>query len=203
MAELAGKSVLIKISGSPTTMTGEATTSLGDNKAYQITNTAKQVVDFASALTVLEGGVATTDPYTFNYLNGTVTFDSADAGRGVITITGKYLPMTTAAYANSVSRSEVATLGDATVFQDEYRRRTPLLLSASGTLTQIDVTDSTFLNALLAGNPVVIEDRDTATSEPNRFRVLLETSELSAAIEDLQKNVVSWTSTDEWIKQGG
>lgn len=203
MAELAGKSVLLKISGAPVTMTGEATTSAGDNKTYQITNAAKQVVDFASTLTVLESGSATTDSYVFDYLSGRVVFDAADAGRGPITVTGKYLPMTTAAYANSVSRSETCSLGDATVFQDTHRHRIPLLKSASGTLTQIDVTDDTYIDALVAGKPIVIEDRDTATSAPNRYRALLETSEISSAVEDLQKNVVSWTSTDEWIKQGG
>ena len=74
MAKLTGKKALVKVSGSPLTLTNEATTDAGDHINYQITNAAKRVMDPTAAVTVKENGVATSAPYTLNRLNGTVTF---------------------------------------------------------------------------------------------------------------------------------
>lgn len=48
----AGKKALIKISGAAVPFVGEATTSAGPNLTYQITNTAKQIVDLNTAVKV-------------------------------------------------------------------------------------------------------------------------------------------------------
>lgn len=201
MAELAGKSVVIKISGEATAMTGEATTTT-DNKKYQITNAVKRVLDRDTAPAVKDGGVVTEEEYTVNYLNGTITFADADPDR-VITVDGKYLPMSTAAYATEMSRSKQCDLHERTPFGVDAKLRLAGLKSASGTLTQLDLTDATFLDALTAGKPIVIEDRATSDSEPNRVWALLESDELKAAITDIQSETVSWVSYDEWLSMGG
>lgn len=192
MAEVAGKDYTIKISGTATTMTNEATTTT-DDKTYQITNTAKRVIDNTSTLTVKDDGVTVTG-YTVNYLQGTVTFDTADETR-IITITGKYFPMTVAAYANEASTSKAVDLLEVTPFNTDYKKRIAGLKSASGTLSQFDITDETYIDAL--GEKVVIED------DYHRFWALLESTELAAAVEGVQGETVSWVSYDEWLKLGG
>lgn len=202
MAELAGLNTVIKISGIATTMTAEATTST-DNKSYQITDAVKQVLDIKTEPTVYDGGVETTEDYAINYLNGTVTFDTVDAGRGAITVSGKYLPMATAAYAHSMSKSESVDINDVTKFGDTHHTKIAGLKSASGTFNQFDVTDDTFVDALVAGNPVVIEIRSQANAEPDRYWALLESTEIQAAIASVQDQTVSWISHNEWLKLGG
>lgn len=201
MSELAGRDVIIKISGAGTSMTGEATTTV-DNQSYQISNAAHRVIDWASALTVLDGGVETVEDYSINYLNGTITFDSVDGDR-VITLTGKYRPMSVAAYAYSMSISRSVELHDVTPFGVTHKKRIAGLKSASGSLSQFDVIDATFNTALQAGEPVVLEYLPYSEAEPDRYLVLLESSELAAAIDNPQEESVSWVSKNEWIILGG
>jgi len=198
MPELAGFNTVIKISGAPTSMTGEATTT-ADDTAYQIAEVTKQVLDRDTAPTVLDGGVATAEAYTVNYLSGTVTFETADGDR-VITITGKYLPMTVAAYANQSSQSYNCDVKDVPVFGAEYKKRIPTLKYASGSLTQFNIADTTYSDALVAGDPIVIEHRAISTDEPNRFWALLNSDELQSAIDGVQAEVVTWISTDAWLR---
>ena len=200
MSERAGYQCQIKISGTATSMTAEATTTT-DDQVYQITNTAKQVLDRTATITVLDDGIATAEDYTLNRLNGTITFDSVDGDR-VITVTGYYLPMTVAAYANAASESRNVDMLDSTVFGDTYKSRVAGLKSASGTLSQFDVTDTTYIDALTAGEPVVIEKRTLSTDEPDRYWALLESSEVAAAVEGLQNESISWVSYDSWLRLG-
>jgi len=202
VAELAGLNTVIKISGAATSMTAEATTT-SDNQVYQITSTAKQVLDRDTAPTVYDDGVETVESYTVNYLNGKITFATVDAGRGPITVTGKYLPMSTAAYAHSMSVSKAVDLHETTAFGATHKNRLAGLKSASGTINQFDVADTTYSDALTAGNPIVIEIRSESTAEPDRYWALLESDEVAAAIGGVQDETVSWISHDEWIKLGG
>lgn len=200
MAELSGNNCVIKISGAATSMTGEATTT-ADDTVYQISNVVKQVLDRDTVPTVLDGGVATAENYTVNYLNGKITFADVDNAR-VITVTGKYLPMSIAAYANKMSKSENVDVLDTTAFSNTHKKRIAGLKSASGTLSQFDVTDTTYLDALTAGVPIVIEQRNISTDEPDRFWALLESDKVEAAVEGVQNETVSWVSYDAWIKLG-
>jgi hypothetical protein len=264
MAELAGKDVVIKISGTATAMVGEATTAAA-NLTYQITNVVKQVLDRTATIRVhkfsendaaedettttniemaahglvtgdliinetrsnaarivtyvddnnvtvaavtgqTEGDTIAKYPteaasaYSLNRLNGLVTYASAISR--VIKVSGDYLPMSTAAYANDMSRKTECDILEITQFGDSNKKRMPGLLSASGTLTNLDLTDTTYADALTAGDPVVIEDRDYSTSEPNRVWALLEGDELKAAISSAQNEPVSWIAHDEWLKLG-
>lgn len=196
--ELQGYNTQIKISGAATPMTGEVT-STSDNTAYQITAATKRVLDRDTAPTVLDGGSATAETYTVDYLSGTITFESADAGR-VITVTGNYLPMTVAAYANQASIAYACDSKEANTFGTAYKKRLPTLKFASGSLSQFDVTDTTYSDALLAGTPIVVEYRAISTDDPNRVWALLEKSEVQSAIDGIQNQVVTWISTDAWLR---
>jgi hypothetical protein len=265
LAELAGKTCVIKVSGAATTFVGEATTASA-NKYYQITDTAKQVLDRTATIRVhkysaddaAEASTTTTNikmtghglvagdliinttranaarlvtvkvdndnvtvaavtgqtegdtivkypteaasGYTLNRLNGKVTY--AAALSRTIKVSGSYLPMSTAAYANDMSRKKECDLFEITDFGDTNKKRMAGLLSASGTVTQLDLTDTTYADALTAGVPVVLEDRDAAASEPNRTWVLFDSDEIKAAVNDLQNEPVSWVSYDSWLTLG-
>jgi len=266
MSEVIGFTTQIKISGAATATVGEATTSIAGDLIYQITDTAKRVLDRTGTIKVqLQGAndaaeaatsattiVMTTHglvvgdliinttranavrlvltrpdadsitvdsvtdqadgdtietyktelvtAYTLNRLNGKVTY--ATAVSRVIKISGDYLPMTVAAYANQMSKSEVADMLDVTAFGNTHKKRFAGLKSASGSLTQFHTSDTTFAAALTAGVPVVIEDRTAAAAEPNRYWALLESAEVAAAVEGVITESVSWVSYDAWIKLG-
>lgn len=198
MAELAGKSASIKISGAATSFTGEATTT-DDNQNYQITSATKRVWDRATTPTVLDDGIATTESYTVNKLTGTITFATVDALRGVVTVTGKYLPMTTATYAHEFSYNRGVDLMEVNKFGDTHKACLAGTKFASGTLSQWDVTSEYFADALTAGNPVVIEFLYEIGADPIRVWALLESNEMQAAIGNPQDNIVSFISTDELL----
>lgn len=199
MSEVAGYNVTIKVSGEAVAFTSEATTT-SDNQIYKITNTSKQVLDLYTTPTVYDNGVETVEDYTVNYLNGTITFGTVDVTR-VITVDGSYLPMATAGYANSMSQSDVADVLDASVFGDEYKKRVAGQKSASGTFTHLNLTDSTYKDALASGEIVVIEIV-TGSEEPDRYFALLEGVEDTSEITTLVNEVISWVSYDKWIKKG-
>jgi hypothetical protein len=117
MPSTAGKLGLVKLGGTPTSFTNEATTATVANKVYQITNTAKRVWSPTATITVKDGGVAVnavTDPYTINRLTGKVTFTATTAR--VITISGTYLPMVTILKSKSITYDHGNELLDDTTF---------------------------------------------------------------------------------------
>lgn len=70
---------------------------------------------------------------------------------------------------------------------------------ASGTISQWDVVDSYFRDALTDGSPVVLEFRGQDTGDPQRLWALLESAEMTAAIDSPQDEAVSFISTDELL----
>lgn len=201
MAEHAGKEVTIKISGTATSMTAEAT-STADNQIYQITNAAKQVLDFDTPPTVLDDGVETEESYTVNYLSGKITFATVDAERGPVTVTGYYLPMSTAAYANDAGHSRVAEILDISAFGDTHKNKMAGVKSASGSLNNLSLTDTTYIDALAAGEPLVLEFVSASGGDPTRFRALLNSDEVKSAVNDLSAETIGWESKNEWLYLG-
>ena len=265
MAEVAGRNTVLKISGDAVAMTGEATTEDVTTKIYQITDTAKQVLDRTATIRVhvqgagetAEDGTTETNieitghglvagdliinkthagarlviakvdannitvaaitgmtngdtietyktqdssTYTLNRLSGKATF--ATASSRVVKISGSYLPMTTAAYAHNATSNRAADVVDVTAYGDTHKKRAVTLLSASGSLSQFDITDTTYSDALSAGVPVVLELSEDGVVEPTRYWVLLESDEVTAAIDGVQDKTVSWVSYDTWLRLG-
>ena len=142
---------------------------------------------------------ATAD-YLINRLNGRVTYPTATVR--VIKISGNYYPMSVAAYAKSASDNKNCDILDITKFGNQYKNRLAGLKSASGTVEHINVIDDYFKDALTAGDPIVIEHRTASSNTPDRFWALLESTEMSAAVEGLQSETVSWISKNSWISLG-
>lgn len=201
--ELAGKLVSIKISGNPTDLTGSALEHV-TNTQWQIENEAFRVIDLNTD-PVLERFV---DPdwipveyKSVDRLSGIFTFEAPgyDNTEMIRINSGFYLPMTVAAYAHTYSYNRGAELHQVPRFLADYMKRIRGVKFASGSLSQWDVTDTYFEDALKAGNPVVLEIRATETGQPKRVWAMLENEELSAALDSPQDLAVSFVSTGKML----
>lgn len=101
-----GYKAKIKKGGTPTTLTDEATT-LVSGKTYKITDTAKQLLDIATAVVIKDNAVTVDadDILDINYLWGRVTFVSGYSVVGAVTISGKYVPLATLGFGKNIALS--------------------------------------------------------------------------------------------------
>lgn len=159
----AAHSVAVKVSGTAVSMTAEATT-LVTGTTYQITNTAKRVLDPSVAVVVNDAGSPVSA--TVDYLFGTVTLASSPGG--AVTVTASYLPVATIGECKSVDLSISIDLGDITSFDSAgVKKKTSLLQDISGSLGRlvmpIDDLDSatggvqSIHSWMLAGTPRLID----------------------------------------------
>jgi hypothetical protein len=194
MAASAGYLATVSVTGTATTMTGEAVS--GGGVTWQITNTAKRIVDPASALTVLDGA-STVNPstYTFDYLTGTVTLGGAPTG--VVTITGKYLPVRQIAQAYEADVTLTKNLVDTSLLGTEHTQRTTTLGDISGSFACYDsglnvYTDVDLAQILVDGTAKVI-DLDWNGTNYLRFFAQFETIESSMAVDGVQTATASFS----------
>lgn len=134
MATLAGNAADIYIaSGTGTTMTGEAVTSLGGG-VYQITNAAKRAIDPNSAVTVLDG-VTTVSPanYQIGFGSGKITLTNGYTPTGTITVTAKYLTLAQAAQGFEWSLDTEVVLEESQTFGQTWKTRA--LVNRSGSVS--------------------------------------------------------------------
>jgi len=205
--ELAGRLAVIKVSGDPVTAVAEGLTHVTDT-VWQITDTLKQVLDRNTAPTLeKDDGLGGWDPISYtkvNKLNGKFTFDGAGfAVTETIRIkTGNYLPLSSAAYAHAYTYNKQANLMEVSRFGDTHKKRIAGTKFGSGSLKQWDVTDTYFADVLTSGGPMVLELRASAAGDPQRLWALIESTEMSAAIDSPQDEAVSFISTDELLKLG-
>ena len=161
MSSTAGKIGLVKIGGTPTAFTDEATTATVANKVYQITNTAKRIWSPTATITVKDGGVAVdpvADPYVINRLTGKVTFTATTAR--VITISGTYLPMTTIAKSKSITYEKGNEVLDDTTFDSNgYEENIPGIHSITASLGRNweSTYSAVFKNAIVNGSLLVLQ----------------------------------------------
>lgn len=164
----------------------------------QITASTKRIIDINQDIIVEVDGVAQTSGYTVDTLNGTVLF-TADQTGNVVTVTGYYVPTSTAAECHEWSNSITQDFEDTPRFQDEWNRKTPTLKSASGSLSEWYNVDTYFSDALIAGNPVVIELYAQDTLNPDRVWGVLNSVEMSAAVDGVAETSVSYESTNKML----
>jgi len=204
MPELAGKAAAIKISGTAASLAEEALEHVTDN-TWQIETATKQVIDRDSTPVLeLSDGIGGWDDIAYtsvNKLTGVFTFsgDGYEDTEEIRVKTGNYLPMSTATYAHEFSYSRGVELPEVTPFGATHKNRLAGLKFASGTLSQWDATSEYYTDALVAGDPVVIEFLYETGADPVRVWALLESVEMAAAIADPQNQVVSFISTDELL----
>lgn len=160
----AGYQATVKKTGASTGLTGggEATT-LVSTRVYQITNTAKRVIDPATALTVKDGASdVTAQVQDIDFLNGIVTFKNSYTVVGAITVTGNYLPLaslcklrgfTLTMQADAVNNTDNCTAQSNGGYMTSFAGMRTAKLEAQG------IYDSTnaFVAALNARSTFVIE----------------------------------------------
>lgn len=203
MAENPGKSVVVKVSGAALSAATEGLTHSA-NITWQITTASKRVLDRATTPTLEKSdGLGGWEDITYssvNKLSGTFTFAAPGyADTETIRVkAGNYLPMSTAAYGHEYTFGKGCDILAAPKFGDTHKAKLAGQKFAYGTISQWDITSAYFSDALIAGNPVVIEFSPDG-SLIGRVWALLESQEMQAAIESPQDEIVTFISTDAWL----
>lgn len=198
MTGIAGRKALVKVTGALVTFTDEACTDSGDHQTYQITNTAKRVWDRTTALVVKVATVVTVESYTFNRLTGTVVFATVNAGRGAVTVSGAYLPLSIAVGGRQYSVTITKAVLDDSDFDSVntasgFSVHQTGLKDITGTIDIRFSTDTYFRDALLQGDPVVIEFFSDRTASPVfTCWALLNKQTITAAFDSLDESTIAF-----------
>lgn len=185
----------VKLKSSGIAMTDEAT-STSDDKTYQISASTKRILDLNTSIIVKDDGTATSESYEIDYLNGSVTFDSVDAGR-VITITGAYLTPATVATADKFSISITGDALDITPFNSDGDREFEQgLISGTATLSRFHATDDLLIDPILDGETAIIELYLTDTDILRCYGVYT-TNGQESPVEALIKETVTFQITTQ------
>lgn len=162
----AGYIVNLKKAGTPTTLTTEAMSNVS-GKIYQITDTAKQILelDANATITVYDNAVDHTDDVIrIDYLQGIIEFASAYTVTGSVTISGKYIPVTAIAAAKTFNLSLTKAAVDNTDIPSAkanggYRTFDPTkgLKTVSLELGGFYSASNAFRDALAARTPLIVE----------------------------------------------
>lgn len=188
---LAGKGSALKKSGASSAMANEPMTSLGGG-AYQITSTARRVVDPAVAVVVEDAAVpVASNLWRFDYLFGIVTFSGYSPG-GAITVDANYLATADAAEVRSVALSMARDQGDDTVMGDAARSKLPLLKDLTGSASVLAHPSVDWLALMNAGTPVLLEFRPASTGEFFRAWVLVSGFDEGATFDGLVETTVNF-----------
>tara|TARA_R110002020_G_scaffold64898_6_gene171773 strand:+ start:649 stop:1287 length:639 start_codon:yes stop_codon:yes gene_type:complete len=187
MAATAGYLATVSVTGTATTMTGEAMGGAG--VTYQITSTSRQIVDPNTAITVKVGGAAQApSTYSFDYLTGTVVFGGAPGA--AVTIDGKFLPAREIAQAYEMDVSLSRTLAESSLLGSDFTQRTPVLGDITGTFACYDsglnvYTDVDLAQILVDGSTKVVQMAWNATNVL-RFFAMFESIEASGSVDGVQ-----------------
>jgi len=192
----AGYSAILYRSGTSTSMTAEATT-LVTGKTYRITNAAKRMLDPTVAVVVNDSGtpVDEADILSIDYLHGIVVFVPGYPIGGAITIDANYLPLSQIADVYTTSISTAVTMLENTVYEDTSVSRLAGLKDISGSFSVYD-EGATALSSLAANGTVLyltLLHTGSASTEHLRARVLLESEDVSVAVDGLIESTYNFT----------
>lgn len=207
MAALPGYSTTLRIPGTSTAITDEACTAVSST-VFQITDTAKRVLNPAVALTVKANTVTqAVGLYTVDPLFGKVTF--AVAPTAPVTITGEYFPMLTVAEVFDASLSQSYTVLDSTVFgSDGVKTKTLGLGDFSGSFSTLKLLSydndtgggTQVLGTIFSGRTqTLIEYRPGGSGDYFRGWVLLSTTDEAAPVDGRLEAAVNFTGVSRSI----
>ena len=195
---LAGKNAKVAAYSNPIAMTEEATTTTDDIR-YQITDTNKRVLCPYCDVTVLDGGIATTEDYTFDRLSGNVTFLVA-ASRD-ITITGQYLTYSDIACAYEYEFAITSNNTEANCFTEQYVKREQTLLDFSSSLTKFYNVSNYFIEILDQDIDLLLEFYSDYNNDPElRAWVKISSDSISASVDGLVEETIDfegWNDIDK------
>jgi len=206
MAPTVGFLAVIKTSGTSTAMVAEATTDVGGaHTTYQITDTAKRVLDPATAVVVDKDGVpAAAADYTLDYFTGTVTFAVALGAGVVVTFDASYLPLLEVATARDVSLSLARERLDKTAYQtSQYRQFTLGVGTCEGSLELLEFGEVDhdpgagvvkFTTLIDGTTPVLLEIAPATTGNRLRCWALLTAAGRKSPHDDLTSLSLSFAA---------
>lgn len=195
MPATAGRKALIRVTGAAVAFTNEAMTGDGAHLIYNITNTVKNCWDPFLPVTVKVAGTTVTTGFTINRLVGRVTF-AASQGASAVTVSGSYLPLSTAAGCHQYTITRDASLIDVSGFGDNWKQSIAGMKSASGSLSRWYQSDSYFFDAMNGSTPVVLEFfADSTAAFTMRAWVAITKDSLSAAVDSAVDEAVDWSGT--------
>ncbi len=196
MAATAGFNTALKVGGTSTAFTGEATTNTtGDS--YQITNTAKRVLDPTVAITVYDG-VTPVVPTVIDWLFGVVTLPAPPVG--AVTIDGSYIPLLTVAQGQAATTDTSVDALDASVFGSRDRvfvaglRTLTIELETLDTLdTDLDSSGDTWTWNAKASGVAILVQVDWAGDGANLSRCwsLISGTSVGSVVDDLVNGKIS------------
>ena len=192
---LRGYLALVKASSTPIAFTDEATTT-SDNISYTITNATKLFWDLETPVIVKDGGVVTIENYTLSRLTGKVLFDVVNATRD-ITVSGKYVALTTVAQAKSFSFAASTDVLDATPFQELFRKFESSNITATAELGKFFEIDDIFVDMLLDGSTKILEYYPNDDLDPIRFFGVANNVNIEAPQAGLLDETISFNITTE------
>jgi hypothetical protein len=163
MAAVAGYNADLYITGTSTAMTDEACTEVSGT-VFQITNTAKRILDHDVAIVVKANAVVQSGNYTIEANFGIVTFTDGSHTGETITVTANYLPRHNVAQIRSETLTITWVTGDTTAQQDPAQRVILTQKQVSFSVDAVQLLDVTFDggtteldDVISAGNAVVLE----------------------------------------------
>lgn len=194
----------LKVGGDAVSMTGEATTNTTGN-TYQVTNTAKRVLDWTQAITVKDGGTPVS-PASIDWLAGKVTL-SAPPG-GAVTIDGYYLPMQAVVEGKAFGISGTLDVIDVSAFGAIDRTKIAGLREFSVTMDTFDdlmtdLGDYTWMDRL-DGAVVLVEIDPAGLASASRMRFLtrLTKADVKGAVDGAVNSSLELTSTSATAADG-
>ncbi len=200
MPPQAGYAVVIEVGGTPTAVTGEATTNVTGN-IYQITSTAKRVWDPTVAIVVKDGGTPVT-PTTIDWMFGKVTLPAPPGGAVTVDVT--YIPRLAVVLGKSMSLDVSTDALDASVFGSRDRTYVAGLRTATCELSTYDVltTDldsggDTWTWRSKSDGTLILVSIDTSGvgTEYIRFWSRVTAANLAAAVDSIITGDLSLQST--------
>jgi hypothetical protein len=170
-----GYNATLKMTGTSTSTTGEAFT-LVSGKTYQVTSTAKRIIDPGVAITVKDNGgaVAASNILSYDYLFGKVTFIPGYTVLGAITADYSYLPTVAIAETRQFKLAVKNKLLDKTSLDSAgVKQRGKGTKEASGSFGSLTMVTATVgagtLLALTTGRTPIVLEMNLGVG--NKFRV--------------------------------
>jgi len=195
-----GRKSLVKVAGSPLTMTNEAMTT-SDNMTYQISDPAKRVWDPKAPITVEvstdgETWSEVTSGYKLNRLAGMVIFNTAQAPETQVRVSGQYLSVSTLGETYEYTYTIEADNQEATAFGDNWVKRKQGLLDVTAELSKFHV-DLALFDALDADKTLVVEFYYDSSKTPLRAWMKLASDEVSSAVDGLVEESLEFEGTQD------
>lgn len=138
----AGKDWAVYTTGTSTAMTDEACTE-NSGTEFQITSSAKRILDTSVAVVVKVDTVVQSSGYTVDYNFGVITFDSSQTG-STVTVTANYLPRHQIGKVYDASIEDSTDFEDTTCFGDDVQDITMTIRRASFSFSTYDVLDDVY-----------------------------------------------------------